>query len=112
MDRRFGNPIIFTSFVWAKVSFRWKPLLSPTAPFAKLPGNWQFALRRLPFSLVLLTETAVTLAFWTQYRWFSQAFGFFLLFHYVAQPGLEQFLVDFNQEDENRQQNQQVFEQG
>ena len=68
--------------------------------------------RRLPFSLIFLAKAAIAFTLRTQYRSFSRSFTFFLTPKQVSQPDLAQFPVDLNQEDENRKQNQQVFEHG
>ena len=95
MDALITNPVIFTRLVRTEVTACGYSLLRPTFAFSQCPGNWQFALRRLPFPLVLLTEAAVALALGAQHGRFSWSFPLFLLGKQVAQPNLAQFSVDF-----------------
>jgi len=66
MDILLGNPIIFTAFVRAEVSFCLDLLLSPTPPLPRLPGFRPFGLHCCPFVLVFSTKLAILFTFWSQ----------------------------------------------
>ena len=99
--------IIFASLIRTEVPACRHLLLRATLDFLQIPRHRRFALRRLLFPLIFQAESAVTLVFRAQDGCFSWPFGFLLLRKQVAQCS-----VDFNQENEKREQYQQVIEQG
>jgi hypothetical protein len=86
MELRFGDPILFTAFVWAKVPFCLDLLLSPAPPLPHLPRDRLLTLGFCPLVLALATKPAIAFALRTQNSRFAGSLHFFLLLQETAKP--------------------------
>ena len=103
MDTLIRDPVIFATWIGAKVSLGRLSLLRPSSSLPQTPGLWYSWLKQFAFSFLVHAKQAIPLAFGLHHVRFAGLCCAFLFLEERPDPIPPQKTIKFKTQDQNSQ---------